>query len=90
MMQSVSPWCRPGCDDTQSHRQRYRRKACADHFGNLTGTVLAGHHRPLRIWEKQHKVRRYHPATLSSMVSCAPARFDDLALPDVVEYSLEI
>ncbi len=41
---------RDGCDDTQPHRQRYRCKACASRFDDLTGTVLAGHHQPLRIW----------------------------------------
>jgi len=41
---------RDGCDDTQPHRQRYRCKACAGRFDDLTGTVLAGHHQPLRVW----------------------------------------
>ncbi len=41
---------RDGCDDTQPHRQRYRCKACASRFDDLTDTVLAGHHQPLRIW----------------------------------------
>src|ERR687885_808120 len=31
-------------------RQRYRCKACAARFDDLTGTVLAGHHQPLRVW----------------------------------------
>ena len=39
-----------GCDDTQPHRQRYRCKRCAGRFDDLTGTVLAGHHQPLRVW----------------------------------------
>ena len=41
---------RDGCDDTQRSRQRYRCKACAGRFDDLTGTVLAGHHQPLRVW----------------------------------------
>src|SRR3954463_2879170 len=41
---------RNGCDDTQPHRQRYRCKACAGRFDDLTGTMLAGHHQPLRVW----------------------------------------
>src|SRR5215217_5845683 len=41
---------RDGCDDTQPHRQRYRCKACAGRFDDRTGTVLAGHHQPLRVW----------------------------------------
>src|SRR6185436_16727779 len=32
------------------HRQRYRCKACTGRFDDLTGTVLAGHHQPLRVW----------------------------------------
>jgi len=41
---------RDGCNETQPHRQRYRCKACASRFDDLTGTVLAGHHQPLRVW----------------------------------------
>ena len=41
---------RNGCDDTQPHRQRYRCKACAGRFDDLTGTVLAGRYRPLGVW----------------------------------------
>ena len=41
---------RNGHDDTQPHRQRYRCQACASRFDDLTGTVLAGHHQPLRVW----------------------------------------
>jgi len=41
---------RDGCDDTQPRRQRYRCKACTGRFDDLTSTVLAGHHQPLRVW----------------------------------------
>jgi transposase-like protein len=41
---------RDGYDDTQPHRQRYRCKTCIGRFDDLTGTVLAGHHQPLRVW----------------------------------------
>ena len=41
---------RDGRDDTQPHRQRYRCKACAGRFDDLSGTVLAGRHRPLSVW----------------------------------------
>jgi len=34
----------------QPCRQRYRCKACSGRFDDLTGTVLAGHHQPLRVW----------------------------------------
>src|SRR5436305_8130819 len=41
---------RDGRDDAQPHRQRYRCAACHARFDDLTGTVLAGRHRPLRVW----------------------------------------
>jgi transposase-like protein len=41
---------RHGHDDTQRHRQRYRCKQCQSRFDDLTGTVLAGRHQPLRVW----------------------------------------
>jgi len=41
---------RDGHDGTQPHRQRYRCKTCAGRFDDLTATVLAGHHQPLRVW----------------------------------------
>ena len=41
---------RHGRDETQPHRQRYRCTACGSRFDDLTGTALAGHHRPLRRW----------------------------------------
>ena len=41
---------RHGRDDTQPHRQRYRCAACGARFDDLTGTVLAGRHQPLRVW----------------------------------------
>ncbi len=41
---------RDGRDDAQPHRQRYRCAGCGARFDDLTGTVLAGRHRPLRLW----------------------------------------
>jgi len=41
---------RDGHDAMQPCRQRYRCKACSGRFDDLTGTVLAGHHQPLRVW----------------------------------------
>src|ERR671932_908711 len=41
---------RDGEDETQPQRQHYRCKACAGRFDDLTGTVLAGRHQPLRVW----------------------------------------
>lgn len=39
-----------GKDDTQPDRQRYGCKACQRKFDDLTNTVFAGHHQPLKIW----------------------------------------
>ena len=39
-----------GRDDTQPERQRYGCRACAARFDDLTGTIFAGHHQPLRVW----------------------------------------
>jgi transposase-like protein len=41
---------RHGRDDAQPRRQRCRCAACGARFDDLTGTVLAGHHQPLRVW----------------------------------------
>ena len=40
---------RDGCDETQRSRQRCRCEDCTGRFDDLTGTVLAGHHQPLRV-----------------------------------------
>ena len=39
-----------GRDDTESHRQRYECKGCRHRFDDLTDTIFAGHHQPLRTW----------------------------------------
>jgi transposase-like protein len=41
---------RHGRDDREPHRQRYRCTGCGARFDDLSGTVLAGHHQPLRVW----------------------------------------
>lgn len=41
---------RDGVDDRQKYRQRYRCKSCGVRFDDLSGTILAGHHQPLRVW----------------------------------------
>ena len=46
----AAPAARYGRDDAQPDRQRYRCPACGGRFDDLTGTVLAGHHQPLRVW----------------------------------------
>jgi transposase-like protein len=39
-----------GRDETQPERQRYPCKSCERRFDDLTDTLFAGHHQPLRIW----------------------------------------
>lgn len=39
-----------GRDDTQPDRQRYECRDCRRRFDDLTHTVFAGHHLPLRAW----------------------------------------
>lgn len=39
-----------GLDETQRYRQKYRCKNCGVYFDDLTGTIFAGSHHPLRIW----------------------------------------
>ena len=39
-----------GRDETQPVRQRYECRSCGRRFDDLTGTVFAGHHQPLRTW----------------------------------------
>jgi transposase-like protein len=41
---------RDGHDEMQPHRQRYLCEMCHGRFDDLSGTVLAGHHQPLRVW----------------------------------------
>jgi transposase-like protein len=41
---------KPGRDETQPERQRYRCKACERRFDDVPDTSVAGHHPPLRVW----------------------------------------
>jgi transposase-like protein len=41
---------RHGRDDREPHRQRYRCTGCGARFDDLSGTILAGRHQPLRAW----------------------------------------
>ena len=39
-----------GFDDTESARQRYECHDCDKRFHDLTDTIFAGHHQPLKVW----------------------------------------
>ena len=39
-----------GHDTQEIDHQRYRCNGCGRCFDDLTGTIFAGHHQPLRIW----------------------------------------
>jgi transposase-like protein len=45
-----APITKQGHDSTQPERQRSRCQACEKLFDDLTGTIFAGHHQPLRVW----------------------------------------
>ena len=39
-----------GFDDTEPARQRYECHACHARFDDVTDTICAGHHQPLKVW----------------------------------------
>jgi transposase-like protein len=39
-----------GFDDTEPNRQRYECHDCNKRFDDLTDTIFAGHHQPLKVW----------------------------------------
>jgi transposase-like protein len=39
-----------GFDDTEPARQRYECHNCNKRFDDLTDTLFAGHHQPLKVW----------------------------------------
>src|SRR6266704_3900597 len=39
-----------GFDDTEPARQRYECHDCYTRFDDLTDTIFAGHHQPLKVW----------------------------------------
>jgi transposase-like protein len=39
-----------GFDDTEPARQRYECHGCHTRFDDLTDTIFAGHHQPLKVW----------------------------------------
>ncbi len=39
-----------GRDETEPMRQRYQCKDCQLRFDDLSHTIFAGHHQPLRVW----------------------------------------
>ena len=39
-----------GFDDTEPARQRYECHNCDTRFDDLTDTIFAGHHQPLKVW----------------------------------------
>jgi transposase-like protein len=39
-----------GRDETEPWRQRYQCKDCQVRFDDLSPTIFAGHHQPLRVW----------------------------------------
>jgi transposase len=48
-LQALIDDARQGRDETQPERRRYKCKVCERRFDDLSGTIFAGHHRPIRI-----------------------------------------
>ena len=44
------PVIKRGFDDTEPARQRYECHDCDKRFDDLTDTIFAGHHQPLKVW----------------------------------------
>ncbi|HBT88674.1 MAG TPA: DDE transposase, partial [Desulfobacter sp.] len=53
---SECPFCdsintiKKGYDDRESAKQRYECKECGKRFDDITRTIFAGHHQPLKAW----------------------------------------
>jgi transposase-like protein len=45
-----TPVIKRGFDDTEPARQRYACHHCHTRFADLTDTIFAGHHQPLKVW----------------------------------------
>ena len=45
-----TPVIKRGFDDTEPARQRSECTACHTRFDDLTDTIFAGHHQPLKVW----------------------------------------
>lgn len=41
---------RRGNDEREKHRRRYGCRGCGKRFDDLSGTIFAGHHQPLKVW----------------------------------------
>ncbi|WP_207309067.1 IS1/IS1595 family N-terminal zinc-binding domain-containing protein [Desulfobacter hydrogenophilus] len=39
-----------GFNEKEPAKQRYECKDCGKRFDDLTGTIFAGHHQPLKVW----------------------------------------
>lgn len=52
----VCPFCdskkviRHGSQTNKSEMQRYKCNSCQKRFDDLTNTIFAGHHQPLKVW----------------------------------------
>jgi Transposase zinc-ribbon domain len=56
-----------GFDDTEPARQRYECHDCDQRFDDLTDTIFAGHHQPLKVW-----VLGDFPKRKSSVITVRP------------------
>ena len=60
-----------GFDDTEPARQRYECHDCDTRFDDLTDTIFAGHHQPLKVWVLCLYFMGLNRPTVSLGVTCA-------------------
>ena len=59
-----------GFDDTEPARQRYECHDCDQRFDDLTDTIFAGHHQPLKVWVLCLYFMGLNPPARQSVASC--------------------
>jgi hypothetical protein len=47
---AAAPVVKPGRDETEPQRRRSECRSCGRRFDDLTDTIFAGPHQPLRVW----------------------------------------
>ena len=60
-----------GFDDTEPARQRYECHDCDTRFDDLTDTIFAGHHQPLKVWILCLYFIHYRTLLLSVFAMCS-------------------
>src|SRR5690242_8451343 len=81
-----------GFDDTEPARQRYECHDCDRRFDDMTDTIFAGHHQPLKVWVLCLYFMGLNISTLllDSGALCVPlVRASHLMLPAIEKEELD-